>query len=366
MKNHSFKRVISATLTILMFLSFSTFVSADSPANVDFYINETEGDIVELKVSVKNATFAAIMASVRYNPDALQPLNSSDSSERFISISKQAEQLDSINIPADSKKGFFGFIVYVNPDKKTEGVNDKNEFIADDKGIELYTFRFRRISDQSLDFEIASESETKPYQSSIPEGIHVVNYSGLQDVNVTFNYKDKSAVSTLIEAPARPVTAKERKQDVICLQVGKSLAITMGKKAYIDPEDSQVVPYITNDRTLVPLRFIVENLGAEILWEDGWNGCIIKKDDTKIELTFGSAEFKVNGKTFVYDAPIEITRNRTMVPVRFISEHLGCHVYWNELNKAVVISPKDNPWVEDRKAEITVLNEMLVTLLGII
>ena len=84
------------------------------------------------------------------------------------------------------------------------------------------------------------------------------------------------------------------------------------------------------------------------------------------ELTFGSAEFKVNGEPVVYDAPIEITNDRTMVPVRFVSEQLDCHVYWNELNKAVVISPKSNPWVEDRKAEITALNEMLVTLLGII
>ena len=134
----------------------------------------------------------------------------------------------------------------------------------------------------------------------------------------------------------------------------------------IDPDNASVVPYISNDRTLVPLRFVAETLGAEVLWIEGQNGCTIKKGNTEIELTFGSAEFKVNGEPIVYDAPIEITNDRTMVPVRFVSEQLDCHVYWNELNKAVVISPISNPWVEDRKAEITALNEMLVTLLGII
>ena len=54
-----------------------------------------------------------------------------------------------------------------------------------------------------------------------------------------------------------------------------------------------------------------------------------------------------------------------MVPVRFISEQFGCDVYWNDLNKAVVISPKDNPWIEKRNAEIIALSEMLVTMTGI-
>ena len=371
MKNHSFKRVISAVLTILMVLSFASFVSAEDSAQVDFYITESDKDIIELKLSVRNATFASLLASIRYNPEAIQPIDSTDSSEKFAALVPQAENLTTMNLSADSEKGFFGFMLYVNQKSATEDANRKSEFTADDKGSHLYTFRFKKISEQNPDFEIASKSDTKPYQASIPEGMQLLSYSGPLKINVTFNYEDKKPVTTVVTPVTRVpetevMTSKERKQDVICLQVNKSLAISKGKKIMIDPSDSLIVPYITNDRTMVPLRFIVENLGAEILWEDGWDGCIIQKDNTKIELTFNSAEFKVNGEKFVYDAPIEITRDRTMVPVRFVSEQLGCDVYWNELNKAVVIAPMDNPWVEDRKAEITALNEMLITLLGII
>ena len=116
---------------------------------------------------------------------------------------------------------------------------------------------------------------------------------------------------------------------------------------------------------MVPLRFIAENLGAEVIWTEGENGCTIKKDDKEIKITFNSAEFVVNGEKITYDAPIQVVEDRTMVPVRFISEQFGCDVYWNDLNKAVVIAPLDNPWIETRTAEIIALNEMLVTMLGI-
>ena len=375
MKNHSLKRVISALLTSLIILSFATFVSAGTAANVDFYVNETGDGIVELKLSVKNAAFMGIQAAVRYNPEALLPIdaeqNAATSFKKFAVLNENADFFNTIGLSLDSEKGLFGFTLYIMPGTEEEGINDKSEFVADDKGIDLYTFRFKKISDQSFDFEIAAEDETKPYQPSVPEGLIILNYSESLDAKVSFNCKNKEPVQTVIKPrpsvePVKQITSKERMQDVICLQVDRSLAVAMGKKVLVDPSDSLVVPYISNDRTMVPLRFIVENLGAEILWEEGWNGCIIKKDDTEIELTFNSAEFKVNGEKVIYDAPIEITRDRTMVPIRFVSEQLGCDIYWNELNKAVVIAPKDNPWVEDRKAEITAINEMLVTILGII
>ncbi len=375
MKNHSFKRVISALLTILMILSFATLVSADSPANVDFTVNETGDGIVELKLSVKNATFMGIQAAVRYNTNALIPvdadLNPVNNFNKFATLDEKAEFFNTIGLSLDSEKGIFGFTLYIMPGTEEEGINEKNEFVADNNGINLYTFRFKKISDQSFDFEIATEDETKHYQSTLKEGLIIANYTASLEANISFRYDQEKVVETVVKPrPVAPqvqqITSKERKQDVICLQVGKSLTVTHGKKALIDPSDTLVVPYISNDRTMVPLRFIVESLGAEVLWEEGSNGCTIKKDGTEIELTFGSAEFKVNGESVIYDAPIEITRDRTMVPVRFVSEQLDCHVYWNELNKAVVISPKTNPWIEDRKAEITALNEILVTLLGII
>jgi len=162
------------------------------------------------------------------------------------------------------------------------------------------------------------------------------------------------------------MTAEERKSDVVCMKIDKSTAIAYGKKRQIDEKNRQVVPYLSGDRTMVPLRFVSETLGADILWEEGWDGCVVKKGDKEIKLTFGSAVFLVNGEEVTFDAPIEMLHDRTMVPVRFFSEQLGCDVYWEPINSLVVISPKDNPWVPERKSEIRAINEMLISIYGIL
>lgn len=157
--------------------------------------------------------------------------------------------------------------------------------------------------------------------------------------------------------------SSERAQDAIILKVDNSLSCTFGKMVAIDSDNKKVVPYIYNERTLVPLRFVSESLGAEVVWEEGWNYCFIKKGDKNIKITFGSADIEVDGKVITYDAPIQVVENRTMVPIRFISEELGYHVHWNAPNRMIAITPADNPWVAEREAENTLLREVIVTLI---
>lgn len=158
-------------------------------------------------------------------------------------------------------------------------------------------------------------------------------------------------------------TAEERAKDVICLKIDEDRAFAFGEMRSIDENNDKVVPYIYNDRTLVPLRFVSETLGADVLWEDGWDYCYVNKGDKKIKITFNSADIEVNGEIITYDAPIQVVEERTMVPIRFISETLGYNVHWNEPNKAVVITPLDNPWDKERQAEETLLTSILVTYL---
>lgn len=157
-------------------------------------------------------------------------------------------------------------------------------------------------------------------------------------------------------------TSADRKKDVIFFQVGKASSVVFGKKVKIDSENAEVVPYLSNDRTYVPLRFLCEKLGAEVECDKEDGGCVVTKDDNEIRLAFGSAEFTVNGEAKIFDVPVEVVHDRTMVPVRFISEELGYDVFWNEPNKAVVISPSDNPWDINRSAERSALKELIVSL----
>lgn len=98
-----------------------------------------------------------------------------------------------------------------------------------------------------------------------------------------------------------------------------------------------VPPTIVNDRTLCPTRAIFDAFGASVSWNDAKKQVTIKKDDTNIILTVGSKTALVNSKKITLDCAPVIISDRCMVPIRFISETLGCEVSWIESDRSVQI-----------------------------
>lgn len=97
-------------------------------------------------------------------------------------------------------------------------------------------------------------------------------------------------------------------------------------------------PEIENDTTLVPLRGVLEALGAEVTWDEKTSTVIAKKDGTEIELQIGKKTARVNKKdTELLTAP-KISGERTLVPIRFIAENLGLNVSWDEGSRTVIIN----------------------------
>lgn len=97
---------------------------------------------------------------------------------------------------------------------------------------------------------------------------------------------------------------------------------------------TDVAPYIdSNNRTMVPIRFISEALDADVQW-DGENSTIsIIKEGTYIMLRVGGKDLIVNGEAIIMDTEVVIVEGRTFVPVRFIAEALDLIVTWNpEIN----------------------------------
>ena len=99
-------------------------------------------------------------------------------------------------------------------------------------------------------------------------------------------------------------------------------------------------PQIVGGRTLVPVRFISEALGAGVTWEDATQQVKITQGQKHIVLTIGRAEVLVDGTTFILDVPAQIIAGRTMVPLRFVSEVLGASVEWSEEYYAVFITSR--------------------------
>ena len=134
-------------------------------------------------------------------------------------------------------------------------------------------------------------------------------------------------------------TEKDNSVNQIILTIGKKDAQVFGKA-----KSNDVAPKIEKDRTMLPARFVAENLGAKVEWNGEKQlvtitGKNLKTDENvTILITIGSATVKVNGKEIKLDSPAFIENDRTYTPIRFISEELGASVEWVEKDQKVIIT----------------------------
>ncbi len=97
-------------------------------------------------------------------------------------------------------------------------------------------------------------------------------------------------------------------------------------------------PIIINNRTLVPLRFISESFGADVKWDPVLRVVQIEFNGTTILLQIGNKYASVNGKKVVLDSPPQIINGRTMVPLRFIVESFKAKVVWDQNTQTITIT----------------------------
>ena len=109
--------------------------------------------------------------------------------------------------------------------------------------------------------------------------------------------------------------------------------------------DFDVEPITENDRTLVGMRAVFEALGADVEWEQDSNTAVATKDGITIRLQIDNDIMTRNGEEIQLDVPARIVNDRTMVPLRAISEALNARVDWIEDLQRVVIDVQPE-WVE--------------------
>lgn len=130
----------------------------------------------------------------------------------------------------------------------------------------------------------------------------------------------------------------------LCLINGVSAAESLKEiKIEIDGKNviSDVAPFINNDRTLVPIRVISENLGYSVNWDNQTRKVTVKNNDKSIELTIGKKEVNINGTNSSIDVAPMIKNERTFVPLRFISESFDNDVNWDKDTRTVKINKKE-------------------------
>jgi len=123
----------------------------------------------------------------------------------------------------------------------------------------------------------------------------------------------------------------------IILTVGKQEIVVNGDKKTID-----AAPYIKNSRTLVPIRFVTEAIGANVSWNDKTKEVTISYQDKTIILQIGNPYATVNGVKLPIDKDNlkvvpEITSGRKFVPIRFVAETFGAKVDYNPQTREISI-----------------------------
>ncbi len=108
---------------------------------------------------------------------------------------------------------------------------------------------------------------------------------------------------------------------------------------FVDCSEYGVLPQIIDGRTMVPLRSIFEALGTTVEWHAPTSTAKSTIGDDTVEITIGEKKIKKNGEYLEteLDVPAQIVDNRTLVPVRAISEAYDCTVEWDADTRTVLI-----------------------------
>ncbi len=105
----------------------------------------------------------------------------------------------------------------------------------------------------------------------------------------------------------------------------------------------EVAPYTVEGRTMVPVRILTEAFDADVQYIHEESKVVVTLGDKVITLIIGEATADVNGETIALDVPTVVTNGRTLVPLRFVSENLGFDVEYFGSKEQILIT--DDPAV---------------------
>ena len=168
--------------------------------------------------------------------------------------------------------------------------------------------------------------------------IHRFNKAGNYDITLKVTDNEGG-----IGSITKTITVLEKASEVERIEIKLYIG---SKKYYVNgvQKEMDVAPIIYEGRTLLPIRYVAEALGALVSWNATEQKVTITFKEMVIELWIGKNNAKVNGVYKFIDPenpevkPIVIPPGRTMLPIRFIAENLGCKVDWDANLKEVKIT----------------------------
>ena len=279
-----------------------------------------------------DGTYTYKIAAMGKLPDGtFENLATSEMSEPFV-YTKQPEVAKAINIKFANNE-----LTWINPDSNVGSYEIKMFYTYD--GLDFYELHHATSLENS--FEIyEGDWDYFHRQTEFWYEIDSEKYP-LDKVRFAVQIYSMPKDRTKREMSVTDcVFLTEAKNPGISGEYKKIISLTVGSKdATVNGvvESNDAPPKIVNNRTMLPIRIIAENLGATVSWNAETRIVNISKGDTQILITIDSATAYVNGEAVELDVTAFIEHDRTYLPVRFISENLGAEVSWNGDTKTVTI-----------------------------
>ena len=123
----------------------------------------------------------------------------------------------------------------------------------------------------------------------------------------------------------------------VTMRIDDPIMTVNGAACEVDPGRG-TAPLILNDRTLIPIRALIEAFGGEVGWDENEQKITLDADGRRVEMWVDKTNIVVDGAAKQMDVAPVVINFRTMVPVRFAAENLGLSVGWDEATSTVSIS----------------------------
>lgn len=368
---NAFKKMLGVLLSLALCLSLSIPAMAASDTTVSFKANPPdENEIFTVAFSIKNSKLNALQFAVRFDPAVITPVDKTGAvTDRFFAFAeKNQAYLSTVGCTVNPETGFVGFTGYISPGETAAAIQN-GEAVFGNSATTLFTFRFKKLTDGNPQFKIATKEQGEPYEHAFPEGMGIMSRNGASEGTVSFDFTALNGTTNQESLPSSgggatsQLTAKQLLEKSIILKLGSPALVKDSGAMAFYPGEKSVVPFTNKDgRTMVPLRFLGETLGAEVVWKNDTQSVVLTKDSTEIIMTIGTEAYTINGKPHTMNtAPILMPsgdgNHRTMVPVRFVAEALGQTVAWEPARELIVIAPGSYTWNETGTLEQNVLNE---------
>lgn len=129
-----------------------------------------------------------------------------------------------------------------------------------------------------------------------------------------------------------PIVLPPLPSHTLVLTIGSSVMSVDGRRATLDSP-----PIIREGRTLLPIRAVIEALEGSVGWDAVARKATVTLGTHTIEIWIGSNQARADGANVPLDVAAMIVNSRTLLPLRFVAENLGCIVTWDPVGRTVTI-----------------------------